>query len=70
MEKYTLIVTEKPDAARRIAFALDVSQNVERMKENGVPYYVARRDMDIVKVPAQGHLYTDSAERRKEEERN
>jgi len=61
MGKYTLIITEKPDAARRIASALDVSQKARRMEENGVPYYVAMRDKEIVIVPALGHLYTVSA---------
>jgi DNA topoisomerase-1 len=62
MGKYTLIITEKPDAAQRIASALDVSQKAKRMYDNGVPYYVATRDKEIVVVPAIGHLYTVSAE--------
>lgn len=62
MGKYTLIITEKPDAAQRIASALDVSQKAKRMDDNGVPYYVATRDKEIVVVPALGHLYTVSAE--------
>ncbi len=61
MEKYTLIIAEKPDAARRIASALDLSQNARMMEEDGVPYYVARRDKEIVIVPALGHLYTVSS---------
>ncbi|HVP16268.1 MAG TPA: DNA topoisomerase I [candidate division Zixibacteria bacterium] len=60
MGKYTLIITEKPDAARRIALALDVSQKARRMEDDGVPYYVAMRDKEIVIVPALGHLYTVS----------
>jgi DNA topoisomerase-1 len=61
MGKYTLIITEKPDAARRIASALDLSQKARIMEEEGVPYYVARRDKEIVIVPALGHLYTVSS---------
>jgi DNA topoisomerase I len=60
---YTLIVTEKPDAAHRIATALDVSGKPKRATENGVPYYEAHRDGKIVVVPALGHLYTVSAKR-------
>jgi DNA topoisomerase-1 len=64
MEKYTLIVTEKPDAARRIASALNEKGKVEKKEDNGVPYYVAKRDKEIVVVPALGHLYTIAEERK------
>jgi DNA topoisomerase-1 len=64
MGKYTLIITEKPDTARRIASALDQDKNEKRTNEKGVPYYLARRDTDIVVVPALGHLYTVSAEKK------
>jgi DNA topoisomerase-1 len=60
MAKYTLIITEKPDAAQRIASALDVGQKTKKMFENAVPYYVATRDREIVIVPALGHMYTVS----------
>ncbi|MEM2104910.1 MAG: DNA topoisomerase I [Candidatus Bathyarchaeia archaeon] len=63
MEKYTLIITEKPDAAQRIASALDLQGKAKKMEENGVPYFVAKRDKDIVVVPAVGHLYTVAEER-------
>jgi DNA topoisomerase-1 len=55
---YTLIITEKPDAAKRIALALDSSGKPERKMQNGVPYYEVNRDGKIVVVPAFGHLYT------------
>ncbi len=58
MKNYTLIVTEKPDAAKRIAEALDSQGKPRQFKENGVPYFVASRDRDLVVVPAIGHLYT------------
>ncbi len=58
MAKYTLIVTEKPDAANRIATALDESGKPKKAVSNGVPYYQAYRDGNIVVVPALGHLYT------------
>ena len=58
MEKCTLIVTEKPDAARRIAQALDLQGKPKALKENGVPYFVAQRDRKLIVVPAIGHLYT------------
>ncbi len=58
MEKYTLIITEKPDAANRIAMALDVEGKPKKNVSNGVPYFQAFRDGKIVVVPALGHLYT------------
>ena len=63
MGKYTLIITEKPDAAQRIALALDAKGKANKMENNGVPYYVAKRDTEIVVVPAIGHLYTVAEER-------
>ncbi len=64
MGKYTLIITEKPDAASRIALALDAEGEAEKVVENGVPYYVAKRSEDIVVVPALGHLYTVASKKR------
>jgi DNA topoisomerase-1 len=58
MEKYTLIITEKPDAAQRIAMALDNKGKPQKLKENGVPYFVAQKDKKLVIAPAIGHLYT------------
>ena len=64
MEKYTLIVTEKPDAAKRIAQALDTQGNPQKLQENGVPYFVAQRDRKLVVVPAIGHLHYRSGKRK------
>ncbi len=64
MKNYTLIITEKPDTARRIALALDRNQDAKRINEKGVSYYLARRDKDIVVVPALGHLYTVAADKK------
>jgi DNA topoisomerase-1 len=58
MEKYTLIVTEKPDAAQRIAEALDLKGKPKKAEEKTVPYFMANRDKPLVIVPALGHLYT------------
>ena len=58
MEKYKLIVTEKPDAANRIAMALDTDGKAKKIVDSGVPYYQAYRNGDLVVVPAIGHLYT------------
>ncbi len=58
LNKYTLVITEKPDAASRIAAALDVEGKPKKNVSNGVPYYLAYRDGNIVVVPALGHLYT------------
>jgi len=62
MGKYILIITEKPDAAKRIATALDEGEKPLRKEKNRVPFYVVRRDREIVVVPALGHLYTVAAE--------
>src|SRR4030043_1369967 len=64
LRSYTLIITEKPDAASRIASALDADGKAEKRVENGVPYYVAKRSEDIVVVPALGHLYTVASKKR------
>ena len=58
MGKYKLIVTEKPDAANRIAMALDIDGKAKKIVDRGVPYYQAYRNGDLVVVPAMGHLYT------------
>ncbi|MEM2254135.1 MAG: DNA topoisomerase, partial [Candidatus Bathyarchaeia archaeon] len=63
MERYTLIITEKPDAAYRIASALDLNGKAKKVEDNGVPYYVAERDKPIIVVPAIGHLYTVAEEK-------
>ncbi|HEY4675459.1 MAG TPA: DNA topoisomerase I [Candidatus Bathyarchaeia archaeon] len=63
MGKYTLIITEKPDAAKRIASALDIKQKPQKIVHNGVPYYVAKRDKEIVVAPSIGHLYTVAGEK-------
>jgi DNA topoisomerase-1 len=64
LEKYTLIVTEKPDAANRIAAALDAAGKAKKNMAKGVPYYVAKRDKNIVIVPALGHLYTVAGDKK------
>ena len=56
-------MTEKPDAANRIANALDVKGNAKKGLANGVPYYEAYRDGKILVVPALGHLYTVASKR-------
>jgi DNA topoisomerase-1 len=53
-----LIVTEKPDAAKRIADALDIAGSARKTVESGVPYYEASRNGAIIVVPALGHMYT------------
>ncbi len=64
MEKYTLIITEKPDAANRIATALDQDGKPQKLNRSGVPYYVAHRNGCITVVPAIGHLYTITSKQR------
>jgi DNA topoisomerase-1 len=62
LSKYTLVITEKPIAAQRVASALDDRGKPKKIMENGVPYYEAYREKKIVIVPAMGHLYTVSTE--------
>jgi DNA topoisomerase-1 len=64
MEKYTLIVAEKPDSANRIAYALDVEGKPKKAAIYGVPYYQAYHNGNIVVVPALGHLYTISSKQK------
>ncbi|MFQ6086718.1 MAG: DNA topoisomerase I, partial [Candidatus Bathyarchaeia archaeon] len=58
MEKYTLVITEKPDAAQRIAKALDQKGRPKKAEEKNVPYFLAERDKPLIVVSALGHLYT------------
>jgi len=55
---FTLVITEKPSAARRIADALSEG-DVDELKSGGVSYYRIRRGgRDIVVVSAAGHLFS------------
>ncbi|MEM2905714.1 MAG: DNA topoisomerase I [Candidatus Bathyarchaeia archaeon] len=55
----TLIVAEKPDAALRIAEALDEAGKPRRLSVGRVPYYeAARHGRRLAVAPALGHLYT------------
>ena len=65
MGKYTLIITEKPDAANRVAMALNLNGKPKRLSENGVPYFSANND-EIIVAPALGHLYTVASVRKGE----
>jgi DNA topoisomerase-1 len=54
---YTLIISEKPSAAQRIASAL-AEGKVEEIKKQGVKSYkITRKGKDIVVAPAVGHLF-------------
>jgi len=64
-KRYTLVITEKPDAAAKIAGALDSEGKPKRILDHGVPYYEAKRDRSLlVVVPALGHLYTIASEKK------
>jgi DNA topoisomerase I len=55
----TLIVCEKPDAAARVARALDEDGDPHRTDTLGVSYYESRRRQDtIIVCSALGHLYS------------
>lgn len=54
---YTLIITEKPNAANRIAHAL-ADGSVEKLSKYGADYFKFRRNgKEIVVAPAVGHLF-------------
>jgi DNA topoisomerase-1 len=62
---YTMIVSEKLEAAARIAMALDDEGTPHRLKEEGVTYFEAkRRGERIFVVSAVGHLYNVTSERK------
>lgn len=63
MGNHILIVTEKPDAAQRIAAALDLNGEAKKVEDKGVPYFIAERGKQIIVVPAIGHLYTVAEEK-------
>jgi DNA topoisomerase-1 len=58
MEESVLIITEKPDAAERIAHALDPAGKPLKAKEGSVLHFVVKGDKKIIIAPAIGHLYT------------
>jgi len=63
-DRQILIVAEKPEAARRIAEALDQKGKAQKLEMGGVPYFKAEGEHEtIVVVPALGHLYTVVQER-------
>jgi DNA topoisomerase I len=60
---YTLIIAEKPDAAARIAEALDEYGKPTKKLDKGIPYYTGKREgKNFVVCSAIGHLYTITAE--------
>jgi DNA topoisomerase-1 len=62
---YELIITEKPNAAKKIAEALATGKPIAR-NINGVPYYeVTHGNKDIVVGCAVGHLYTVAEKEKK-----
>jgi DNA topoisomerase-1 len=58
LERYTLVITEKPNAANRIADAIDINGKAKKIVTSGVPSYQAYNNGKVVVVPALGHLYT------------
>ncbi|MFH0896762.1 MAG: DNA topoisomerase I [Candidatus Bathyarchaeota archaeon] len=60
---YTLIISEKREAAERIARALDDNGSPSRLEEQGIPYFEAyHNSKKLLIVPAIGHLYTIAPE--------
>ncbi len=64
MTRRTLVICEKPTAAKRIAQALDDAGKPEGHRERGAPYFVAQRDdVELIVVSALGHLFTVAQKR-------
>ncbi|MEM2875486.1 MAG: DNA topoisomerase I, partial [Candidatus Bathyarchaeia archaeon] len=61
-EGYTLIITEKPTAASRIAKALDQNGKPKTLKLGTIPYFLSKNSKNIVVISALGHLYTVTQE--------
>jgi DNA topoisomerase-1 len=62
---YTLIISEKNEAARRIASALDDKGSPDELKVYGVSYYSAiSGGKQLIIAPAVGHLYTIAPEKK------
>ena len=62
---YTLIISEKSEAARRIASALDDKGMPDELKVYGISYYSAISDgKQLIIAPAVGHLYTIAPDRK------
>jgi DNA topoisomerase I len=59
--KNVLMITEKPSAARAIAYALNRVGKPTRIVKYGLPYFEICRDRKIIIVPALGHMYTVSS---------
>jgi len=59
---YILGIAEKPQAARRIAYALDENNKPQNKRLKNIPIYICKRDgKKIVIAPAVGHLFTLSS---------
>jgi len=57
-EKYTMIIAEKPNAAKKIAQALSEGKFETKKTEEGVPYYIfTRKGKKHLVVCAAGHLF-------------
>lgn len=55
-KEVSIIITEKPDVAKRIAYAL--FENIKKIQIKNVPVYISSNDFTICYiVPASGHLY-------------
>lgn len=62
---YTLIISEKKEAAERIARALDDDGKPSKFQKRGIPYFEAyNNNRRLLVVPAIGHLYTIAPDRR------
>ena len=63
---YTLVICEKPDAARRVAEALSEGSSSKEQVEGTTVFRFSRNGTDYVVCAAQGHVYgvSDPSEER------
>lgn len=58
-KSYILGIAEKPQAARRLAYALDDNKSPKSLKIHNIPVYISSKGRNkIVVAPALGHLFT------------
>ena len=54
---YTLIISEKPSAAKRIAESLSTGELKKLGRKDASYYRITRKGKEIIVVPAVGHLF-------------
>ncbi len=62
---FTFILAEKPEAAKRIAYALDDNHSAKLLMKGSIPYFEARHNGKTLRIiSAVGHLYRIAPKKR------